>query len=132
MRHEALIFDLDGVLVDTAKYHYLAWKQLADQLDIPFNERDNERFKGVSRARLYGDFAGAWGPDHVSRGAGRIRRPEKRHLYRLHQKNGQKRDSARRHRIFDRRPKKTLSDCPGLRQQEHRSDPGAAGADTVL
>lgn len=51
MRHEALIFDLDGVLVDTAKYHYLAWKQLADQLGIPFSERDNERFKGVSRAR---------------------------------------------------------------------------------
>nr|WP_289707199.1 beta-phosphoglucomutase [Enterocloster clostridioformis] len=51
MSHEALIFDLDGVLVDTAKYHYLAWKQLADELGIPFSERDNERFKGVSRAR---------------------------------------------------------------------------------
>ena len=43
------LFDLDGVLVDTAKYHYLAWKELADELGIPFNERDNERLKGVSR-----------------------------------------------------------------------------------
>lgn len=51
MKHTALIFDLDGVLVDTAKYHYLAWKQLADELGIPFSEKENERFKGVSRAR---------------------------------------------------------------------------------
>lgn len=51
MRHIALIFDLDGVLVDTAKYHYLAWKQLADELGIPFTEKENERFKGVSRNR---------------------------------------------------------------------------------
>jgi beta-phosphoglucomutase len=43
------IFDLDGVLVDTAKYHYLAWKRLADQLGIHFTEEDNERLKGVSR-----------------------------------------------------------------------------------
>lgn len=46
-----LIFDLDGVLVDTAKYHYLAWKQLAEELNIPFYEKDNERLKGVSRMR---------------------------------------------------------------------------------
>ncbi len=45
------IFDLDGVIVDTAKYHYLAWKHLADELGIPFTEEDNERFKGVSRKR---------------------------------------------------------------------------------
>jgi beta-phosphoglucomutase len=43
------IFDLDGVIVDTAKYHYLAWKRLADQLNIPFTIKDNERLKGVSR-----------------------------------------------------------------------------------
>ncbi len=35
--------------MDTAKYHYLAWKQLADELNIPFTEKDNERLKGVSR-----------------------------------------------------------------------------------
>ncbi|OFY64033.1 MAG: beta-phosphoglucomutase [Bacteroidetes bacterium RBG_13_43_22] len=43
------VFDLDGVIVDTAKYHFLAWKRLADQLNIPFTGRDNERLKGVSR-----------------------------------------------------------------------------------
>ncbi|MBG0860349.1 MAG: beta-phosphoglucomutase [Bacteroidales bacterium] len=46
---KACIFDLDGVIVDTAKYHYLAWKKLAEQLEIPFTETDNERLKGVSR-----------------------------------------------------------------------------------
>jgi len=45
----ACIFDLDGVIVDTAKYHFLAWKRLADQLGINFTERDNERLKGISR-----------------------------------------------------------------------------------
>jgi beta-phosphoglucomutase len=48
---KGFIFDLDGVIVDTARYHYLAWKHLADQLGIPFTEADNERFKGVSRRR---------------------------------------------------------------------------------
>lgn len=48
---EAAIFDLDGVIVDTAKYHYLAWKRLADELGVPFGERDNERLKGVGRMR---------------------------------------------------------------------------------
>ncbi|MDD7795277.1 beta-phosphoglucomutase [Clostridium sp. 'White wine YQ'] len=43
------IFDLDGVIVDTAKYHYLAWSSLAKELGIAFNEKDNERLKGVSR-----------------------------------------------------------------------------------
>ncbi|MEN6364434.1 MAG: beta-phosphoglucomutase [Rectinema sp.] len=45
----AAIFDLDGVLVDTAKYHYLAWKKIADTLGIRFTETDNERLKGVGR-----------------------------------------------------------------------------------
>jgi beta-phosphoglucomutase len=43
------IFDLDGVIVDTAKYHYLAWKELAKGLGFDFTEKDNERLKGVSR-----------------------------------------------------------------------------------
>jgi beta-phosphoglucomutase len=46
---KAVIFDLDGVLVDTAKYHYLAWKRLAEELGIEFSIEDNERLKGVSR-----------------------------------------------------------------------------------
>lgn len=45
------IFDLDGVIVDTAKYHYLAWKNLAEELEITFTQKDNERLKGVSRIR---------------------------------------------------------------------------------
>jgi len=49
LRHCAAIFDLDGVLVDTAKYHFLAWKRLAGALGIEFSETDNERLKGVSR-----------------------------------------------------------------------------------
>jgi beta-phosphoglucomutase len=49
MHTEACIFDLDGVIVDTAKYHFLAWKRLSDQLGIHFTEEDNERLKGVSR-----------------------------------------------------------------------------------
>ncbi|NOZ34012.1 MAG: beta-phosphoglucomutase [Chlorobi bacterium] len=43
------IFDLDGVIVDTAKYHYLAWKELADDLGFDFTKSDNEQLKGVSR-----------------------------------------------------------------------------------
>ena len=46
---KGFLFDLDGVIVDTAKYHFLAWKRLADELEIAFNEHDNERLKGVSR-----------------------------------------------------------------------------------
>jgi beta-phosphoglucomutase len=45
------IFDLDGVIVDTAKYHYLAWRWLANGLGFEFTEEDNERLKGVSRMR---------------------------------------------------------------------------------
>jgi beta-phosphoglucomutase len=48
---QACIFDLDGVIVDTAHYHFLAWKRLADELNINFTEKDNERLKGVSRMR---------------------------------------------------------------------------------
>ena len=46
---EAIIFDLDGVICSTDQYHYKAWKELADELDIPFDEKDNEKLRGVSR-----------------------------------------------------------------------------------
>ena len=49
MQYKAVIFDLDGVLVFTDKYHYLAWKSLADRLGIPFSKEDNDRLRGVSR-----------------------------------------------------------------------------------
>ncbi len=48
---KGFIFDLDGVIVDTAKYHYLAWKELARGLGFDFTEKDNEQLKGVSRMR---------------------------------------------------------------------------------
>lgn len=53
MGHKGLLFDLDGVIVDTAKYHYLAWKEIAKELGIDFTEEDNERLKGVSRIRSF-------------------------------------------------------------------------------
>ena len=46
---KAVIFDLDGVVVDTAKYHYLAWRKLAGELGFEFDISHNERLKGVSR-----------------------------------------------------------------------------------
>lgn len=49
MREKGLIFDLDGVIVDTAKYHFLAWRRLADTFDVDFDEEKNEQLKGVSR-----------------------------------------------------------------------------------
>jgi beta-phosphoglucomutase len=48
---QAAIFDLDGVIVDTAHYHFLAWQRLADELGVRFTASDNERLKGVSRMR---------------------------------------------------------------------------------
>ena len=48
-KYKGIIFDLDGVICHTDKYHYLAWKQLADELEIDFDEEFNNRFRGVSR-----------------------------------------------------------------------------------
>lgn len=59
---KGVAFDLDGVLTDTARAHYRAWKRLADSLDIPFDEEANEALKGVDRmgslARILGDRPG--------------------------------------------------------------------------
>jgi len=51
MTKKGFIFDLDGVIVDTAKYHYLAWKQLANDLGFDFTKAQNEHLKGVSRVK---------------------------------------------------------------------------------
>lgn len=51
MKKKAFIFDLDGVIVDTAKYHFLAWQKIANQLGIEFTHEHNEQLKGVSRIR---------------------------------------------------------------------------------
>lgn len=45
----ACIFDLDGVIVDTAKYHFIAWRKLANELGFDFSEDENEKLKGISR-----------------------------------------------------------------------------------
>jgi beta-phosphoglucomutase len=47
---KGLIFDLDGVIVDTAKFHYTAWKSLSEKLHIPFSDDENEKLKGVGRS----------------------------------------------------------------------------------
>lgn len=49
--NKGFIFDLDGVIVDTAKYHYVAWKKIANELEMDFSEDQNELLKGVSRTR---------------------------------------------------------------------------------
>jgi len=49
MEVKGCIFDLDGVIVDTARFHYIAWKELAKGLGFDFTEEDNEQLKGVSR-----------------------------------------------------------------------------------
>lgn len=48
-RFKAVVFDLDGVITDTAHYHYLAWKRLAESVGVPFDEAFNEHLKGVDR-----------------------------------------------------------------------------------
>ncbi len=53
MRYKAVIFDLDGVICHTDKYHYMAWKQVADELGIYFDETINNRLRGVSRMESF-------------------------------------------------------------------------------
>lgn len=49
MKYKGIIFDLDGVICNTDEYHYLAWKQLADRLGIPFDRERNNLLRGISR-----------------------------------------------------------------------------------
>jgi len=60
MKRKGFIFDLDGVIVDTAKYHFLAWKKLANSIGVDFSETQNEQLKGVSRKRSLEKIL-AWG-----------------------------------------------------------------------
>ena len=64
-RVKGVLFDLDGVVTDTAKYHYAAWKRIADELGVEFDEEKNEQFKGVSRAACLRLLLG-WGNISVS------------------------------------------------------------------
>ncbi|WP_339625968.1 beta-phosphoglucomutase [uncultured Winogradskyella sp.] len=65
MNKKGFIFDLDGVIVDTAKYHFLAWKKLAKSLGINFTEEENEQLKGVSRIKSLEKIL-AWGNKTIS------------------------------------------------------------------
>lgn len=60
MNKKGFIFDLDGVIVDTAKYHFLAWRKLANSVGVDFTETQNEQLKGVSRVRSLEKIL-AWG-----------------------------------------------------------------------
>ncbi len=51
MNKKGFIFDLDGVIVDTAKYHFLAWRKLANTVGVDFSEEQNEQLKGISRVK---------------------------------------------------------------------------------
>jgi beta-phosphoglucomutase len=66
---EAFILDLDGVLTDTAEYHYRAWKRLADEEGITFTREENEQLRGVSRRRsleiLLGDHVDEYSEDEI-------------------------------------------------------------------
>lgn len=65
MKKKGFIFDLDGVIVDTAKYHFLAWRNLANSLGIDFTEEQNEQLKGVSRIKSLEKILN-WGNTTVS------------------------------------------------------------------
>ena len=84
MQYKAVIFDLDGVLVFTDKYHYLAWKKLADKLGIEFTEKDNDRLRGVSREESLDIILEKYRGEPIS--------PEKKKEY-LEEKNNTYRES---------------------------------------
>lgn len=62
---KAFIFDLDGVIVDTAKYHFLAWKKLANSIGVDFTHEENEQLKGVSRVKSLEKIL-VWGNKSIS------------------------------------------------------------------
>ena len=64
---EACIFDLDGVICDTAKYHFKAWQRLANSLGFDFTEEENEQLKGVSRVESLNLILNWGGKDKIGR-----------------------------------------------------------------
>ena len=80
---KGFIFDLDGVIVDTAKYHYLSWKQLANELGFDITLAQNEQLKGVSRVRSLEIILG-WGNKTLSEEAFETYMEEKNDNYLSH------------------------------------------------
>ena len=74
---KACLFDMDGVIVDSAVHHFVAWRKLADELSIPFAEEDNHALKGLSRVDSL---------DHILR-IGHLELDEKTKLKLMDQKN---------------------------------------------
>ena len=74
---KTFIFDLDGVIVDTAKYHFLAWRKLAHEIGIHFTPEHNEQLKGVSRVRSL----------DIILGLGNVETSQEQKNIWLHQKN---------------------------------------------
>jgi beta-phosphoglucomutase len=64
--HKGFIFDLDGVIVDTAKFHYLAWRKLANDLGFDISEDQNEQLKGISRVKSL-EIILEWGKVNLSK-----------------------------------------------------------------
>jgi beta-phosphoglucomutase len=78
---KAFIFDLDGVIVDTAKYHFKAWRRLANALGFDFDEKKNEELKGVSRMESL-DRILSWGGVAISEDEKITRAAQKNDWYR--------------------------------------------------
>lgn len=83
MNKKGFIFDLDGVIVDTAKYHYLAWKSLANELGFDITPTQNEQLKGVSRVRSL-EIILDWGNKTLSKEAFTTYMAEKNDNYLSH------------------------------------------------
>ncbi len=80
MKNTCFIFDLDGVIVDTAKFHFIAWQRLANKIGIDFTEMENEQLKGVSRIKSLEKIL-AWGNKSVKEDTFRELMREKNEAY---------------------------------------------------
>jgi beta-phosphoglucomutase-like phosphatase (HAD superfamily) len=105
MNIKACIFDLDGVIVDTAVYHYKAWKRLANQMGFDFTEHQNEQLKGVSRMASL-DLILSWGNITNKTEAEKLElaTQKERLVYRNDKPDDTSRDTARRGRICTNLP----------------------------
>lgn len=121
---QAAIFDLDGVIVDTARFHYLAWKRLAAELGFQFTEAQNERLKGVSRMQSLEYLLDSGGLQNRffpggKREDGGAEKPVVRGADRHTDGKG---PAARRRTPFERAEGCGSGRCAGIREQECPAD----------
>lgn len=127
MRYRGIIFDLDGVICSTDELHYLAWKEIADRCQIPFDREMNDQLRGVSRMESLERI--------LSRGRGEWTQEQKQRL--AEEKNARYREllgTLSEEDILPGRPRDS-SGAAGQRagvgdrvvQQERSGDPGTAG-----